>query len=209
MLLIVAIIIVGIYSGTFTPTEAGAMGAFGAFLIALIMRRLSWSKLKESLLETGRTTTMIFAILVGVLILLRFMALSGFSDTITTFMINLPFPPLVILIAIIFVYVFLGMFMSAVGMMMITLPLVLPVIINLGYDPIWFGIIVIKMSEIALITPPVGVNVYVVKGVAPDIPLEIIFKGTLPFLAMDLLTVSVLIAFPQIVLFLPQTMMGG
>jgi len=99
--------------------------------------------------------------------------------------------------------------MSGIGMMMVTLPLVLPVIVSLGYDPIWFGIIVVKMVEIALITPPVGMNVYVTQSVAPDIPLTDVFRGITPFLAMDILTVAVLIAFPQIVLFLPQTMIGG
>ncbi|MFC1907116.1 TRAP transporter large permease [Chloroflexota bacterium] len=209
VLVIMLIVLGGIYTGVFTPTEAGAVGAFGAFLMALFMRRLTWPRLKEAILETGKTTAMIFMILVGVLILLRFLALSGLSSTIVTFATTLSVPPLVLLISILIVFMFLGMFMSAVGMMMITLPLVTPIILSLGYSPLWFGIIVIKMTEMAAITPPVGVTVYAVKSVAPDVPLENIFRGIFPFLAMDILTVGLLIAFPSIILWLPQTMMNS
>ena len=189
IVVLVLVVLGGLYTGVFTPTEAGGVGAFGAFLMALLLRRLSWSNIKESLLETGKTTAMIFTILVGVLILLRLLALSGITKLFTTTMLSLPWPPLAVLVGILFVYLILGTFMSGIGMMMVTLPLVVPVVVSLGYDPIWFGIIVIKMVEIAVITPPVGMNVYVTQGVAPDIPL--------------------LIAFPQIILFLPRTMRGG
>ena len=209
MVVLVLVVLGGLYAGVFTPTEAGGVGAFGAFLMALLLRRLSWSNIKESLLETGKTTAMIFTILVGVLILLRLLALSGITKLFTTTMLSLPWPPLAILVGILFVYLVLGTFMSGIGMMMVTLPLVVPVVISLGYDPIWFGIIVIKMVEIAVITPPVGMNVYVTQSAAPDIPLTDVFKGILPFLAMDILTVALLIAFPQIILWLPQTMRGG
>ncbi len=209
IVVLVLVVLGGLYTGVFTPTEAGGVGAFGAFLMALLLRRLSWSNIKESLLETGKTTAMIFTILVGVLILLRLLALSGITKLFTTTMLSLPWPPLAVLVGILFVYLILGTFMSGIGMMMVTLPLVVPVVVSLGYDPIWFGIIVIKMVEIAVITPPVGMNVYVTQGVAPDIPLQDVFKGILPFLAMDILTVALLIAFPQIILFLPRTMRGG
>ena len=205
MLTLLGLVLGGLYIGVFTPTEAGGVGAFGAFLMALLLRRLNWSYLKESLLETGKTTAMIFTILVGVLIFLRLLALSGITKLFTVFMLSLPWPPLALLVGILFVFLILGTFMSAIGMMMITLPLVLPVVISLGYDPIWFGIIVVKMVEIAMITPPVGINVYVTQSVAPDVPLQDVFKGILPFLVMDILTVALLIAFPQIVLWLPST----
>jgi tripartite ATP-independent transporter DctM subunit len=206
VLLIIFLIMGGIYSGIFTPTEAGAAGAFGAFLLALGMRRLSLTRFKESLLETGRTTIMIFSIIVGVLILVRFLALTGLPNRLSEVVLQLPLPPLAILMLILLVYVFLGMFLDAIGMMMLTLPLVFPAVVALGFDPLWFGIILVKMCEICLITPPVGLNVYVVNSVAPDIPLEDIFRGILPFLAMDVLTVGILILFPQIVLFLPNLM---
>lgn len=208
VLVLIVLIIGGIYSGVFTPTEAGGAGAFGAFLMALFMRRLTKERLKESLLETGRTTIMIFAIIVGVLIFVRFLALSGLPNTFTQFVLDLPIPPSLILVLILCIYVFLGMFLDAIGMMMLTLPMVFPAVTGLGYDPIWFGIIIVKMCEICLITPPVGLNCYIVRSVAPDIPLEEIFRGILPFLAMDILTVALLIAFPQIITFLPSRMLG-
>lgn len=209
VLVLIILIIGGIYSGIFTPTEAGGAGAFGAFLMALGMRRLTWARFKESLLETGHTTIMIFSIIVGVLIFVRFLALTGLPTTFAEFVLALPIPPFLILLLILLIYVFLGMFLDAIGMLMLTLPIVFPAVVGLGYSPIWFGIILVKMCEICLITPPVGLNVYIVRSVAPDIPLEEIFRGIIPFLAMDILTVLILIIFPQIVTFLPETMLGG
>jgi len=209
VLLLIFLIIGGIYSGVFTPTEAGGAAAFSAFLMALGMRRLTVERLKESLLETGRTTIMIFSIIVGVLIFVRFLALTGLPNTFAEFVVGLPVPPLVVLLLILAIYVFLGMFLDAIGMMMLTLPIVFPAVVALGYHPIWFGIIVVKMCEICLITPPVGLNCYIVNSVAPDISLEDVFRGIIPFVAMDILTVGVLIAFPQIITFLPQRMGVG
>jgi tripartite ATP-independent transporter DctM subunit len=206
ILCIIFLIMGGIYSGIFTPTEAGAAGAFGAFLLALGMRRLTKERFKESLLETGRTTIMIFSIVVGVLIFVRFLALSGLPNRMSEIVLLLPLPPLLVLMLILMIYVFLGMFLDAIGMMMLTLPLIFPAVVALGFDPIWFGIILVKMCEICLITPPVGLNVYVVHSVAPEIPLEEIFRGVLPFVAMDILTVGLLIMFPQIITFLPSLM---
>jgi tripartite ATP-independent transporter DctM subunit len=208
VLVLIVLIIGGIYTGIFTPTEAGGAGAFGAFLMALAMRRLTWERFKESLLETGHITIMIFSIIVGVLIFVRFLALTGLPRTFTSFVLELPLPAIVILLLILVIYVFLGMFLDAIGMMMLTLPIVFPAIIALGFNPIWFGIILVKMCEICLITPPVGLNVYIVRSVAPKISLEEIFRGILPFLAMDILTVGVLIVFPKIVTFLPDQMLG-
>ena len=206
VIVLIILIIGGIYSGIFTPTEAGGAGAFGAFIMALAMRRLTWQRLKESLLETGHTTIMIFSVIVGVLIFVRFLALTGLPVTFSEFVLSLPIPPIFILLLILLIYVFLGMFLDAIGMMMLTLPIVFPAVVALGYNPIWFGIILVKMCEICLITPPVGLNVYIVRSVAPKISLEEIFRGIMPFLAMDILTVGVLIIFPQIVTFLPDRM---
>jgi len=208
VLVLIVLIIGGIYSGIFTPTEAGGAGAFSAFIMALAMRRLTLARLKESLLETGRTTIMIFSIIVGVLIFVRFLALTGLPGTFAEVVLALPLPRLVIILLLMSLYVFLGMFLDAIGMMMLTLPIIFPAVMALGYDPIWFGIIIVKMCEICLITPPVGLNVYVVRSVAPDIPLEEIFRGIIPFVAMDILTVALFIAFPQIITFLPYQMLG-
>lgn len=208
VLLLIVLIIGGIYSGVFTPTEAGGAGAFSAFIMALAMRRLTLARLKESLLETGRTTIMIFSIIVGVLIFVRFLALTGLPSSFAEFVIALPIPRLLIILLLMSLYVFLGMFLDAIGMMMLTLPIIFPAVMALGYDPIWFGIIIVKMCEICLITPPVGLNVYIVRSVAPDIPLEEIFRGIIPFVVMDVLTVALFIAFPQIITFLPNQMLG-
>ncbi len=207
VLLLIFLVIGGIYSGVFTPTEAGGAAAFSAFLMALFMRRLTIERLKESLLETGRTTIMIFSIIVGVLIFVRFLALTGLPSNFAEFILGLQIPRLLILLMILSVYVFLGMFLDAIGMLMLTLPIIFPAVVSLGYDPIWFGIIAVKMCEICLITPPVGLNCYIVRSVAPDIPLEEIFRGIIPFVAMDILTVALFIAFPQIITFLPSQMM--
>ncbi len=207
VLLLIFLVIGGIYSGIFTPTEAGGAAAFSAFLMALFMRRLTIERLKESLLETGRTTIMIFSIIVGVLIFVRFLALTGLPSSFAEFILGLQVPRLLILIMILSVYVFLGMFLDAIGMLMLTLPIIFPAVVSLGYDPIWFGIIAVKMCEICLITPPVGLNCYIVRSVAPDIPLEEIFRGIIPFVAMDILTVALFIVFPQIITFLPSHMM--
>jgi tripartite ATP-independent transporter DctM subunit len=207
VLLLIFLVIGGIYSGVFTPTEAGGAAAFSAFLMALFMRRLTIERLKESLLETGRTTIMIFSIIVGVLIFVRFLALTGLPSSFAEFILGLQVPRLLILLMILSVYIFLGMFLDAIGMLMLTLPIIFPAVVSLGYDPIWFGIIAVKMCEICLITPPVGLNCYIVRSVAPDIPLEEIFRGIIPFVAMDILTVALFIVFPQIITFLPSHMM--
>jgi tripartite ATP-independent transporter DctM subunit len=206
VLVLIFLIIGGIYSGVFTPTEAGGAGAFSAFLMALFMRRLTLQRLKESLLETGQTTIMIF--IVGVLIFVRFLALTGLPATFAQFVLDLPLPRLIVILLIMSIYIFLGMFLDAIGMMMLTLPIVFPAVVALGYDPIWFGIIIVKMCEICLITPPVGLNCYIVRSVAPDIPLEEVFRGIIPFVAMDVLTVALFIAFPGIITYLPHQMLG-
>ena len=207
MVVLMVMILGGIYTGVFTPTEAGGIGAFGALVMALSLRRVSWADLKGSVLETAKTTAMIFATLIGVLILLRFFALSGVTGAFTGFMLGLPWPPIGILAVILVIYVFLGMFVSATGMLMLTLPLVFPVVVGLGYHPIWFGVIAVRMAEVAFITPPVGMNVYAVRAVTPDITVEDIFRGTFWFLAMDMINLVLLIAFPIIALWLPSTMM--
>jgi len=206
MVVLMVIILGGLYMGVFTPTEAGGIGAFGALLMAVGLRRLSFAQMKESLLETGKTTAMIFATVVGVLVMLRFFALSGVTGAFIDVMLNAPWPPLAILSFILLIYLILGMFVSAIGMLMLTLPLVFPVVVGLGYDPIWFGIIAVRMAEIAFITPPVGINVYAVKSVVSGITVEDIFKGTFWFLGMDIFNLVLLIAFPVIALWLPSMM---
>ena len=206
LIFVMILILGGIYSGVFTPTEAGSAGAFIVFVFALMRRKLGWSNLKSSLLATGQTTCMVFLVIVGVLFFTHFLALSGVTNLFIKFLLGLPLPRWGTLIFILSIYVVLGMFMEIVAMLALSLPIVFPTIVNLGYDPIWFGIIVVKMAEICLITPPVGMNIYVVRDGAPDVPLEKIFQGAWPFLIMDFLTVFLLCLFPQIVTFLPSKM---
>jgi tripartite ATP-independent transporter DctM subunit len=207
ILVLFPLVIGGLYAGVFTPTEAGAVGAFGALCLGLFGRRLSWSKLRYAVLDAGKTTVMILLIIVGILVFIRLLALSGVTASFINFVLSLPVPRLVILLGVLVIYFILGMFTTVASMMVLTLPLIFPVMVSLGYDPIWFAVIVIKMGEIAVITPPVGLNVYVVNRVTPDIPLQDIFRGILPFLTMDILTLAILIAVPEISTFLPSLMM--
>ena len=147
---------------------------------------------------------MIFSIIWGVLIYVRFLGFAELPDAFSAWITSLEMSPMVILICILLAYAVLGMFMDAIGMLLLTLPVVYPAVIALGYDPIWFGIIVVKMCEVCLITPPVGLNCYVVSAVRPDIPLSDVFKGIFPFFLMDVVTIGLFLAYPGIVLWLPN-----
>jgi tripartite ATP-independent transporter DctM subunit len=205
---VIVIIFSAMYYGWATPTEAGALGAFVVFVLALV-RGMRWGSLREALLETAKLTVMIFSIIWGVLVFVRFLGFAGLPEAFANWVIGLPFPPIVIMIGILLFYAVLGMFMDAIGMLLLTLPVVYPAVIGLGYDPIWFGIIVVKMAEVCLITPPIGLNCFVVNGVRPDIPLSEVFRGIGPFFVADAVTIGVLLAFPDIVLWLPRTMNMG
>ena len=200
---VVAIIFSAMYAGWATPTEAGALGAFVVLVIALF-RGMHLRDLQNALMETAKLTVMIFALIWGVLIFVRFLGFAGLPEAFATWIVNLPLPPIVIMIMILLGYAVLGMFMDAIGMLLLTLPVVYPAVIALGYDPIWFGIIVVKMCEVCLITPPVGLNCYVVAAVRPDIPLGDVFRGIFPFFLADAATVGLFLAFPDIVLWLPR-----
>jgi len=209
VLVLFILVIGGIYLGLFTPTEAAGIGAFGALLLALLRKKLKWSSFSSSLVETGQTTSMAFIILIGSVMLGYFLTVTRLPFGLADIVSNLDVNRYVILTIVIFIYVFLGAIMSAIAMIMITVPIFAPIINALGFDPIWFGIILVRVCEIGQITPPVGINVYVMKGIAKDVPLYTIFRGTLPFLLADVLHVLLLIAFPQISLFLPNLVSHG
>ena len=208
VVLVIGIIFYSMYSGKATPTEAGALGAFVVFVLAVI-HGMRWNSIQEALLETAKLTVMIFSLVWGVLIFVRFLGFAGLPTAFAEWLVALPFPPLVIMIMILLGYTILGMFMDAIGMLLLTLPVVYPAVIALGYDPIWFGIIVVKMCEVCLITPPVGLNCYVVHAVRPDIPLGDVFRGIGPFFGADVATIGLFIAFPEIVLWLPSLLGAG
>jgi C4-dicarboxylate transporter DctM subunit len=194
----------GLYRGIFTPTEAGAIGASAVLGISLLSIRLTWRNIISSLLGTGETTAMVFAILIGTTIFGRFLAATKLPMELANFVIGLQVAPWVVLGIIIVFYFFFGCIMGTLPMIVLTVPIFFPVIQALGYDPIWFGIVIVMVSEIGLITPPVGMNVFIIKGVAKDIPLSTIFRGIFPFLGADIARLVTIVIFPQIALFLPN-----
>ena len=194
----------GIIFGWFTPTEAGAIGAFGAIVITAARRRLTWDTARTAIYATVKTTGMIFGILFGALVFNSFITVTRIPLHIVDFVSNSGFAPMTILLMILAVYLVLGMVLDASAMMTLTVPLFFPLVTGLGFDAILFGVLVVRMTEIALITPPVGMNVYILSGVARDVPLNKIFKGAYPFVGADILHVALLLAFPILVLWLPS-----
>jgi tripartite ATP-independent transporter DctM subunit len=219
---VVAIIMICIYGGVGTPTEAGSLGAF-IILIMALYKGMRWHDLRASLMETAKLTVMIFSIIWGVLLYVRFLGFADLPGAFSLWITSLDQSPMITLIMILLAYAVLGMFMDAIGMLLLTLPVVYPAIIALnggmGVEAadsafgvsgvgcsIWFGIIVVKMAEICLITPPIGLNCFVVAGVRPECSVQDVFRGVAPFFVADVITIAVLIALPGIVLWLPGLM---
>jgi C4-dicarboxylate transporter DctM subunit len=207
VLLLFSLVLGGLYFGVFTPTEAGGIGAFGAFIFALGRRKLGWQDFKGSLLETLRNTAMILIIVLGAMILGYFLAISRVTFVIADTIGGLELNRYIILISILVFLLFLGTVLDAPAMILLVTPIFYPIVTKLGFDPIWFGVIMIRMCEIALITPPVGLNVFVIKGVAKDVSMYTVFRGIIPFLIADICEVALLVAVPQLSLFLPNMMM--
>lgn len=196
----------GLFVGFFTPTEAGAIGAGGAILIGVVRKKLTWKGFVQSVTESTRISCMVLVIVAGATIFGHFMAITRIPFMAANWVGELPLPNTAIMGFIILIYLLGGCFMDSLAMILLTVPILYPVVTALGFDPIWFGVIIVLVTEMGVITPPVGINVYVVSGIAKDIPLEIIFKGALPFLLAILTTVVFLMIFPQIALFLPNLM---
>ncbi|MEP0944315.1 MAG: TRAP transporter large permease [Rhizobiaceae bacterium] len=205
IIIVVVIIMSAIYNGWATPTEAGALGALVIFILALA-RGTKLGTMKGALMEAAKLTVMIFSLIWGVLIFVRFLGFSGLPEAFTEWILSIDASPMVIMICILLAYAVLGMFMDAIGMLLLTLPVVYPAVIALGFDSIWFGIIVVKMAEVCLITPPIGLNCFVVNGVRPDIDLTTVFRGIALFFIADVITIGLLLAFPEIVTWLPSLM---
>ncbi|MEQ8398013.1 TRAP transporter large permease [Thalassobaculum sp.] len=207
VLAVVIIIFSAMYYGWATPTEAGALGAFVVFLMAFA-KGMRWPALKETLLDTAKLTVMIFSLIWGVLVFVRFLGFAGLPEQFSNFIVSLPFEPWVVMVCILIAYAILGMFMDAIGMLLLTLPVVYPAVMALGYDSIWFGIIVVKMAEVCLVTPPIGLNCFVVAAVRPDIPVSTVFRGVGPFVIADFITVAVFMIWPEIITWLPKTLLN-
>ena len=205
-LIIFAFVMGGLFFGIFVPTEAAAVGASFTLLLAILRRQLTWEGFVRSLMDTTRISCMVMVIVTGAVIFGHFMAITRIPFDLANWVSGLPLPNYAVMGIIILVYLFGGCFMDALAMIMLTIPIFYPVAITLGFHPIWFGVAIVLVTEMGVITPPVGVNVYVVHGIAKDVPLEVIFKGVAPFVLALLACVAILLTFPQIVLFLPGLM---
>jgi tripartite ATP-independent transporter DctM subunit len=204
-LLLFLLVIGGLFAGVFTPSEAGAAGAFGAFILALAKRQLTFSSFVSALRDSLKTTCFILTITMGAMMFSSFLGIAGFTSMFRDWIVGIPLPPSVIMMCILFIYIPLGMVMDVMAMILLTLPIVFPIAVELGFDPVWFGLMLAMMGEMGVITPPVGMNAYVVSGVT-KVPLEEVFRGIIPFFLMILIGIILMFAFPQIILFLPSIM---
>jgi len=204
VLVLFLIVIGGMYGGWFTPPEAAGMGAFGGFLFALARRTLSLAILREILVESARTTAMLFTIVIGASIFSNFVNFTTMPTDLQTFVVQFNMAPIMVIIVICLIYVVLGCAMESLSMLLLTVPIFFPLVQSLGFDPVWFGILIVCVIEISLITPPVGMNVFVLSSVLPDVSTGQIWKGVTPFVIADVVRLAILIAFPIITLFLPR-----
>jgi tripartite ATP-independent transporter DctM subunit len=201
------VVIGGIYLGVFTPTEAAAVGAFGTFCFAIFRKKLTWSTFVSSLLQTCQTTGMLFMVVLGAMILGYFFSVSRLPFELASWVGELTVNRYVVLILVLLAVGILGCLMDSMAIVLLTVPVFYPLIQNLGFDPIWFGILIVRVTEMGLITPPVGLNVYIIHGITGE-PMGTIFKGVVPFIIADIVEIMLLIAIPEITLFLPGLMDG-
>jgi tripartite ATP-independent transporter DctM subunit len=196
----------GIYGGAFTATEGAGMGAFGAMVFAVSRRTLGWRALYAALVESARTTAMLFVILIGALIFAEFVNITTMPADLKGLVTRFDVPPTVVVAAICAIYVILGTAMEELSMILLTIPVFFPVIVGLGFDPLWFGVLIVVVVEIGLISPPVGMNLFVLKTLLPGVSTDTVFRGVMPFMVADVIRMALLIAFPIISLFLPSLM---
>jgi C4-dicarboxylate transporter, DctM subunit len=212
VLLIATLVLGGIYSGWFTPTEAAAVGALATLAFGLLCREFRGAMdITAAMQESANVTAMLFLINIGALFYSRVLSVTRLPTELTMMLLAWDVPALAILLGVLAIMFFLGMIMVPIGIYALTLPIVVPVLVNLGYDPVWFGVIALKLTEMGAITPPVGLNVFAVKGVVPkdmNVSIETVYKGCLPFLFCDLLVLILLVAFPQLSLWLPELLLG-
>ena len=201
-----AVVMGGIYGGIFTATEGAGIGAFGAFVFALVRRALTWKILLEVLVESARTTSMLFMILIGALIFANFVNYTSMPRDLLDFVTRYQVSPINVMIAICVIYVVLGTAMEELSMILLTVPIFFPLVVSLGFDPVWFGIIIVVVVEIGLISPPVGMNMFVVRSLLPQVSTATIFRGVTPFVIADVIRLGILVAFPAISLWLPNAL---
>jgi len=206
MLVVIVLVMGGIFTGLFTPTEAGAVGAAGVLIIALALRKLDRTKFRDALLFSARTTSIIFIVMGGIVFFSSFLAVSGITSALTNFVTGLGVSPTQVVIITMFMLLGLGCVLDPFSVMFLAIPLLAPVMRALGVDPVWYGVLAVKMITIGMFTPPVGLNCYMLKIVLPDFELGEIFRGVIPFLVAEAVVMTLLIAFPQIILWLPNAM---
>jgi C4-dicarboxylate transporter, DctM subunit len=206
MLLLFVFVIGGLYGGLFTPTEAGGMGATGALLIGIARGKLGPSEIRRSLLQAVRTAAAVFTVLIGALLFGYFLTVTQTPQKVTELLTSLGLGRYGVLALIMLMYIILGCLMDSLAMIILTIPIIFPVIMQLGFDPIWFGVIIVMTVELGLIHPPVGMNVFVIKSVVQEVSFATIFRGVLPFIVTDLIRLVILIAFPILALWLPSHM---
>lgn len=202
--LIFLIVMGGMYGGIFTSTEAAAVGAFSALVLSLARRSLTWASFKKIIVESLLTSGMLFAVLIGGMLFTEFVNYTGVHDGFSAWIASLDVPPLVIMTVLILIYLVLGCILDSISMILLTVPLFHPVVMNLGYDSVWFGVLLVVVVEIGLLTPPIGSNIFVLKSVLPDVKTSTIFAGVIPFFSIDILRIAILLLFPAITLFLPN-----
>lgn len=205
-LVVFVLVMGGLFTGVFTPTEAGGVGSAAVLAVALIRKQLTWQGFVKSINETLRTSCMVLLLIAGATVFGHFLAISRIPFNVATWVAELNMPGFAIVLMIMLVYLIGGCFIDALALIMLTIPIFYPIILNLGYDPIWFGVVIVLVTQMGVITPPVGINVYVVAGIAKDIRLETIFKGVLPFLIALIVGTIIIIAFPKMTLWLPHMM---
>jgi len=205
-LLLFLFVIGGLYGGLFTPTEAGGVGAGGAFLISVARRRLSRADMLAALLQATRTAAAVFTILIGALLFGYFLAVTETPQKVTEFLTGLGLGRYEVLVLIMLMYLVLGCLMDAMAMIILTVPIIFPLVTQLGFDPVWFGVIIVMTVELGLIHPPVGMNVFVIKSVVRDVNFATIFLGVIPFVITDIIRLAILILLPAIATYLPSRM---
>ena len=200
------VIVGGLYQGVFTPTEAAGVGTGGAFLFVLARRAMTWRVLLDTLIQTARTTSMMFILLIGAIVFSNFINVAGLPRELSNWVLSFESSPMLVMLCILGVYLVLGCLLESLSMMLLTVPVFFPIVQSLGFDPIWFGIIVVVVIEISLITPPIGLNVFIMKLMLPDVPTTTIFHGVGIFIIADILRLSLLLLVPALVLFAPSLM---
>jgi C4-dicarboxylate transporter DctM subunit len=195
----------GIYGGVFTPTEAGGIGAFGALVISVAKRQLGLTGIWESLMECGRMTAMIIIMLIGAYMFNAFLAITQIPFTISEFIAGLPVDKMVVLVAIIIFYIICGMFFDVIAVLILTIPILYPLMDSLGFNLIWYSVLMVRIIEIGMITPPFGINLFILTGVINE-PLGVLYRGVIPFVIADFCNVAVLVAFPALSTTLPRLM---